>query len=339
MDIEALERLLNDGDFEQAKALVRAAEDYLPSDDVDWTRLHRCLQQLGMAAHDEIVTLRYLRLRPDASYPRIRLALHFMRRNRREDAQYHLMVAISKPPAASEFWKIASDIYVYLKMPLEALGAYNRALELAPNNFWLKVDYIKLLCSIDREAKPDTECRLIIDQLGGNLSKCLKTAASLDRLNLYEYSAMAFNQGLSMLISTNEREAWDKFITWMNEAPRQTRTKKLSDLEYRWRPKPVPAAELAKMRESEPYHQRGITFLNAAKNHLPDDHALLLATFEYALGQGNAEAALNFGQKILAIDPGLESLRESISELERAPKTVLLPSKIWWQNQRNANRL
>jgi hypothetical protein len=79
-------------------------------------------------------------------------------------------------------------------------------------------------------------------------------------------------------------------------------------------------------------------FLNFAKDHLPADPDLLLMTFEYALKQGHVEAALNFGRKILANDPTLDSVREYVFELERSPNTVSLPSKIWWQNQRHASR-
>jgi tetratricopeptide (TPR) repeat protein len=338
MDIDALETLLKTGGFEQAKAMVRAAEDYVPADDATWTRLHRCLQQLGMATHDEIVALRYLRQRPDASFPRMRLASHFMRRARRDDAEYHLNLAIATPTSDSEFWKIASDIYIFLKRPMEAISAYNRALELAPKNFWLRMDYIKLLREINQQAIPDAECRMIIDQLGTDISRCLKTVAAFDRLDLFDFSSMAFCRVLDVLVVTQDQPKWNELICWMNDAPDQIRAKKLRDLDYRWRPKQVPLAELAKMRENEPYHPRGMKFLNFAKDHLPADPDLLLMTFEYALKQGHVEAALNFGRKILANDPTLDSVREYVFELERSPNTVSLPSKIWWQNQRHASR-
>jgi len=338
MDIDALEALVKTGDLEQAKALVRAREDYIPADDAVWTRFHRCLQQLGMDSHDEIVALRYLGLRPDASFPRMRLAFNFVRRARRSEAEHHLKIAIATPIAAYEFWKIASDIYIYLKKPSEALGAYNKALELAPKNFWLHMDYIKLLREIDQRRTPDAECRFIIDQLGNDVSKCLKTTESFDRLDLYYYSSIAFKRALDGLAATKEHSRWNELIRWMSDAPDQTRAKKLRDLDYRWRPRQVPLTELAKMRASEPYHLRGMKFLDFAKNHLPDDYSLLMATFEYALGQGHADAALHFGHKILAIDSAPESVRESVSELERAPKTVSLPSKIWWRNQRGPHQ-
>jgi len=333
--IQIIEATIKRGDLDQARLLVKAKEDFLPANDREWVRLHKCLEKIGLPTQDELMTLRYLKVKPEASLPRINLALSHANRGRNSDAEEQLRIAIKTPVHVVDFWRIAGQVYAHFDRDDDAIDAYRKALDIAPDNFWVRIDYIGALCKAGLSTQAKSECPQVIEDAGENIIKCLRYVWIFERWGLIGFSRIGFERMLGIISECGEIQPWADALRWIKLAPKQIRTAKMDDI-VRDRPKKkLSPEELAKVMELDVSQMWTERFLNIAITHLPEDRDLLFAVFQYALDVGNADALLILGKKLAKIDAHLAQVNSIVVELEEMAVKGMLPSKLWWDGLRN----
>ncbi|MGD8330004.1 MAG: tetratricopeptide repeat protein, partial [Acidobacteriota bacterium] len=143
--------LSGSGDNEDAVEDFRHALELDPEHGVAARALVRAYLALGRTGDAEQVLVDLLDASPGDAELRAELAVLYLQQGRIDEADALVSEGLERDPAAARLYAVAGQVALQREEPLNALQAFDRAVELEPGNFPLQMNRAILLSQLGRQ--------------------------------------------------------------------------------------------------------------------------------------------------------------------------------------------